>query len=419
MFSCFQSATHLRRYQLMKFIMPALMSFVLMYLLTPIVVHFSKKFNCLDVPGKRKFHCVATPRWGGVAIFISVAVVLLVFLDIDRALVSYLAASLVIFIVGMLDDWRPLGWKVKMAASLAATTLVVFGGNMAVRSIGVYGTLGPIELGLWSIPFTYFGVIGVTNAINLLDGLNGLAAGVSLLGFLFIGIAAALSGNYVLAVMCAVFVGVLAAFLPYNFPKARTFMGDSGSLLLGFSLAVFSIRLTQDGQFPVDPMYPLLVLLLPIADAVRVMVNRLFKFRNPFWADKGHFHHLLVRRKFSQTATVFFLWLISFGFGASALMMVKKTSLSFLLIALFGVLFLGLSAELLARMTARKRQRQAGPLLLFPRSFYLPASLDHSLLEAAVTERPSRTPSRDRIHIPGTGDPITFGDRDAAGDSLG
>lgn len=370
----------------MKFIVPALISFVLMCLATPIVVRLSKKLYCLDVPGKRKFHCVATPRWGGIAMFISVAGVLLVSLDLDRSMVSYLAASFVLVVVGMLDDWRPLGWKTKMAATIAAVTLVVFGDGMVVRRIGMYGSLKPLELGLWSIPFTYFGVIGVTNAMNLLDGLNGLAAGASLLGFLFIGLAAAVSGNTTLAVMSAVFIGVLAAFLPYNFPKARTFMGDSGSLFLGFSLAVFSIHLTQNARFPVDPMYPFLVLLLPIVDAVRVMLNRILKLKNPFRADKGHFHHLLVRRKVSQTNTVILLWLVSLGFGASALTMVQKTSMSFLIVAIFGVLFLGLSSELLARMMARKRQRQAGPRLVFHQPFYFPDSIDHanSLLEAAV-----------------------------------
>jgi UDP-GlcNAc:undecaprenyl-phosphate GlcNAc-1-phosphate transferase len=390
----------------MKFIVFALISFALMSFATPVVVRLSRKFYCFDVPGKRKFHFVATPRWGGIAMFITVAVVLLTSMDIDRSMVSYLVASLVLVVVGTLDDWRPLGWKIKMAATVAAVTMVVFGGGTVVRRIGVYDSLGPVESGLWSLPFTYFGMIGVTNAINLIDGLNGLAAGASLLGFLFIGLAAAVSGNNTLVVMSAVFIGVLAAFLPYNFPKAKTFMGDSGSLLLGFSLAVFSIRLTQDAQFSIDAMYPFLVLLLPIFDAVRVMVYRIFKLKNPFIADKSHLHHLLVRRKLSQTNTVILLWLISLAFGVSALTMVRNTSMSFLTVAIFGVLFLGLCAELLVRMMAQKRQRLARPPLIVHKPIYFPASFDHapSLPEVAMQakDRATVTPTCDRIPVPVT-----------------
>jgi UDP-GlcNAc:undecaprenyl-phosphate GlcNAc-1-phosphate transferase len=288
-----------------------------------------------------------------------------------------MVASLVLVVVGTLDDWRPIGWKIKMGTIMVAVTLVIFGGDTLVRSIGVSESRGTFELGSWSVPFTYFGVVGVTNAINLLDGLNGLAAGASLLGFLFIGIAAAISGNYPLAVMSMVFVGVLAAFLPYNFPKARTFMGDSGSLFLGFSLAVFSIHLTQNARFPVDPMYPFLVLLLPIFDAVRVMVNRILNLKKPFTADKSHLHHLFARKKFSQTNTVMLLWLISIIFGACALAMLPRTSIYFLYVAIFGMMFLGLAVELLVRIKNRKRQQPVSPPLTFRQSFYVPAALEH------------------------------------------
>jgi UDP-GlcNAc:undecaprenyl-phosphate GlcNAc-1-phosphate transferase len=340
----------------MKFIIPALMSFVVTYFATPIVIHLSKKYHCLDVPDKRKFHAVSTPRWGGIAMFIAVATAMLTSFDMDRRIVSYLIASLMIVCIGMIDDWRPLGWKIKMGAITAAVTVVVFGGGAVVHRIGIYDSIGTVELGAFSVPFTYIGVIGVTNAINLLDGLNGLAAGTSLLGFLFIGITAAMSGNYTVAAGSAIFIGATAAFLPYNFPRAKTFMGDTGSLLLGFSLAVFSIHLTQDARSPVNPMYPFLVLLLPIFDALRVMINRLVSLKNPFKADKGHLHHLIVRKKISPMHAVLFLWSLTVVFGGLALMLAERTSAPYLVVALGAVLLLGLFAE---SLTWRRQARWA------------------------------------------------------------
>lgn len=178
---------------------------------------------------------------------------------------SYLAASFLLVGVGIIDDRYDLGWKVKFAANAAAATIVIFGGNAVISHIGTFGTIRSVELGWLSIPFTYFCIIGVTNAINLIDGLNGLAGGVSLLGFLFIGAAAAATGNVTVALLCFAFVGALGAFLLFNFPNAKIFMGDSGSLFLGFSLSLMAIHLTQDAGSSVEPMMPTVVLLLPFS----------------------------------------------------------------------------------------------------------------------------------------------------------
>lgn len=223
------------------------------------------------------------------------------------------------------------------------------GGGIIIKQIGTYGSYGKIVLGIFSIPFTYFSIIGVTNAINLIDGLNGLAGGISLIAFLSIGVAAYLSGNYVLAFMCIAFVGALGGFLRYNFPKARIFMGDSGSLFLGFSLAVFSILLTQDERFRIEPMFPVIVLLIPIFDTLRVMLVRAFNMKNPFKADKTHLHHLLVRRGFSSVSTVIFFWSLTFICGLTAILIIKRTSTPYLFVVLSSSLILSLFADSLSR----------------------------------------------------------------------
>jgi UDP-GlcNAc:undecaprenyl-phosphate GlcNAc-1-phosphate transferase len=297
-------------------------------------------------------HRDATPRWGGLAFFLGLLPTLLL-TDLCITDTALLIAGAALVTVGMIDDYRHISWKLKFTALALVSSLMIFGGGTVIRSIGTYDLLGRIELGSASIPFTYFAIIGLTNAINLIDGLNGLAAGISLLGFLFMGIAAVATGQGDVAVVCFSFVGILAAFLRYNFPRARIFMGDSGSLLLGFSLAVMAIRLTQSGTSGVAPMFPVLVLLVPIFDTLRVMIVRMVNGRNPFHADRSHLHHLIVRRNIPHARAVVLLWTATFVLGGMALTMLNHTSISFLPFALLSSLLLGIFADTLV---FRKRE---------------------------------------------------------------
>ena len=339
----------------MNFIIPCLVAFVLTTILTPPVIRLARACRCLDIPGKRRVHKKITPRWGGMAFFAGVLPILF-FADAGRVMTSYIAASFLLVGIGIVDDRKELGWKIKLAGIAAAATMVIFGGNVVVRDIGAYGPLGRMDLGGFSIPLTYLGIIGVTNAVNLLDGLNGLAGGVSLLGFLFMGTAAALAGNVPLALICFAFVGALGAFLRYNFPDARIFMGDSGSMFLGFSLSITAVLLTQDARFPVEPMFPVLALLLPIFDTLRVMSVRLLSGKNPFHADKTHLHHLIVRKKISPVHAVLFLWSLTAVFGGIALILAERTAAPYLAVALSATLLLGLFAE---SLTWRRQARWA------------------------------------------------------------
>ncbi|MBI1810655.1 MAG: undecaprenyl/decaprenyl-phosphate alpha-N-acetylglucosaminyl 1-phosphate transferase [Nitrospirae bacterium] len=325
-----------------------LIPFLLTLFVTPVVIRLAVRFDCIDKPGKRRIHKYPTPRWGGIAFFIGILPVFL-FLQIDRQIAAYLTASLLLITMGGIDDWRQVGWKVKFLGIITAITIVIFGGGVVINSIGTYGSYGKVELGILSIPFTYLGIAGVTNAINLIDGLHGLAGGVSLIAFIFIGIAAYLSGNYMLAVISLAFVGALGGFLWYNFPKARIFIGDSGSLFLGFSLAVFSVFLTQNAKFPIEPMFPVLVLFIPIFDTLRVVFVRVFSIKNPFKADKTHVHHLLVRRGVSPVSAVIFLWTLSAFLGGYAILLIRRTSTSYLVVTLLVSLLFSFFADSLVR----------------------------------------------------------------------
>lgn len=328
------------------------MSFLVTFVVTPAVIKAAQKCNCVDNPGARRFHKKTTPRWGGLAFFIGVlpAVVFLAATSAPhRTFLWYLVASSFLIILGAIDDLKNLGWKVKIGGMFVAASVVMFGDGVMINQIGTYGSIGKIELGYLSVPFTFFSIVGLTNAINLIDGLNGLAGGTLLLAFLFMGIAGMMNGNHEMALLCFAFSGALAGFLRYNFANAKIFMGDSGSLFLGFSVAVVAILLTQNPQSPIEPTFPVLVLLLPIFDTLRVMIVRIFSCKNPFVADKSHLHHLIVRKKISSSKAVAFLWGLTAVFGILALLLIRHSSVPLVFVILSFSLLLSFFADALSR----------------------------------------------------------------------
>jgi len=341
----------------------------------PVVIRLAHRCDCIDHPGKRSMHTEPTPRWGGLAFTIGVLPVFF-FLEIDRQVVSFIIAVLILIVIGGIDDCKRLGWRTKLLAILLAITVFVFLGDISIEDLGVYGLNVNIRLGWLAIPFTYLCIVGVTNAINLIDGLNGLAGGISFIAFVFLGIGGMMSGEHTLGFICFSFAGALLGFLRYNFPKAKIFMGDSGSLLLGFSLASLSILLTQGNnhiravapiltevdlyraalseEFVLQPMFPVLVLFVPIFDTLRVMTMRLFLRKNPFYPDKIHLHHLFIKSGFGPVTTVVMFWSLTFLCGVGALLLIKQSSMPYLEV----VLVLSLIASWFGDAMARKRKDQ-------------------------------------------------------------
>jgi len=359
----------------LKVLFTFLLSLGVSLLIIPFVIRLARKCDCIDLPGKRSFHKDPTPRWGGLAFAIGIIPVFF-FLHIDRQVLSFIIAALILVVIGGIDDCKGLGWKVKLLATLVAISIVVFMGDIVIRDIGLYGFNRRITLGIIAIPFTYLCIVGVTNAINLIDGLNGLAGGIAMIAFFFLGLGGFIAGEHTLAFICFAFAGALLGFLFYNFPRAKIFMGDSGSLLLGFSLAVLSIQLTQGNNhfhslkpilneadlflaalsenLVLQPMFPVLVLLLPIFDTLRVMSMRMFQRKNPFHADKTHLHHLFIRKGNTPEVTVMILWALSCFYGFIAVLLVRRSSTPYLIVVLIICLIMSLFAESMSR---RKRIR--------------------------------------------------------------
>lgn len=263
--------------------------------MVPLLQRWAVDTGVVDLPDERKLHHGAIPRIGGVAIAMSWLFSLLLHLDLTREIRGIMAGALVMFVIGLFDDRYGLSPKRKLMGQLIACLVVVVAGGLRIHTLGDLSGAGPILLPAWlGIPFTLFCMVGVANALNLMDGLDGLAGGISVVALGSFAILGFLAGNSLVMAVSAALLGGIVGFLRFNLHPARIFMGDSGSLVVGFIIACLAILSTQTAEAVVRPVVPLLVLGLPVADTVRVMVRRILLRSSPFAADRSHLHHRLL-----------------------------------------------------------------------------------------------------------------------------
>lgn len=307
-------------------------------LLIPPLMHWSASLGVLDQPGGRKVHASPIPRVGGIAMAVGMLVAMVVWGSLGVELRAYLLAMLLLLIFGVQDDRLTLspGWK--LLGQAAAALIVMYYGNI---NISILRHVDAYELPLWlSTPITLFFIVGVTNAINLADGLDGLAGGTTLLCLSGLLLLALTSGKMEAILVCAVAVGAVLGFLRYNTHPARIFMGDAGSQLLGFSAAFISLLLTQDRELPFSSALPLLLLGVPVIDTLTVMTERVLDGKSPFQADRTHVHHRLLALGFDHHEAVMVIY------GAQASLLVLAWYLRFVsdavIITVFACVSLGI-----------------------------------------------------------------------------
>jgi len=278
--------------------------------MTPVLRALAFHYNAVDVPNERKIHSRAIPRIGGLAMALGTFAPLLYTCRGNGFLAAYLAGAAVLVLFGVVDDFRELSPKVKFFGQVVAAVIAVFWGGLTIRNFGTLlpdGWLLPTWVG---IPLTIFVIVGVTNAINLSDGLDGLAGGICLLIFVGIAYLAYLEGNTTVGLVSIALGGALFGFLRFNTHPASIFMGDSGSQFLGFSAIALSLSLTQGHPTPLSPVLPLIFLGFPILDTLTVMVTRISRGRSPFSADKNHFHHHLLGLGLRHAESVLVIYVI-------------------------------------------------------------------------------------------------------------
>lgn len=314
---------------LLMFGVPLLLS----VFLTPIIKKFAIKINAVDRPNSRKVHTRIMPRLGGVAIFLATTIGLLIFADEkSEPLLWIILGSLVIVAIGIVDDIKPLSAKVKLIFQIIAALIVVSGG-VSIQYINIPFVDKVLYLGNWSWFISILWIVGITNALNLIDGLDGLAAGVSSTSLTSILVMALIMGNELVATISIILLGATIGFLFFNFYPAKIFMGDSGSLYLGYFLATLSI-LGFKNVTVVSYLIPILILAVPIFDTVFAIIRR-YRLKVPITApDKKHLHHCLIDMGFSHRKTVLIIYSINILFGLAAIFL-SQTTLWIAMITLF------------------------------------------------------------------------------------
>jgi UDP-GlcNAc:undecaprenyl-phosphate GlcNAc-1-phosphate transferase len=319
-------------------------AFITSFSIVPLVTSLAHNRGAVAIPGKRHTHLYPTPKLGGIAIASGVLIISPIIFPFDRVIGSYLLASSVMLLLGIIDDIRGADWKVKLAFTMVATFIMKYGGGVWITGLGNLFGFGEIELGMWGIPFTIFAVFGVVNAINLIDGLNGLACGVSSIAFVSFAIFASISGNETVLMLSIASLGATLGLFRYNYPRAKIFMGDSGSLFLGFSLAMLAIMLTQ-GEGTINPMIPVIVLGIPIFDTVRVLFIRIINRKHPFRGDMTHLHHLMKRSGIPLNRVVKTIWILSALMSLTAFILYPYDGWLMLLIFCIAVALIGVFIE--------------------------------------------------------------------------
>ena len=296
-------------------------SFIIVFFAIPSVIKIAKEKNLNDVPEDRKCHNNSTPTLGGIAIFGGLFIAATLWVKIyEMPYLQYiLAASCIIFFIGAKDDIFPLVPYKKIISEILACLIVIIIGEIRLTSL--YGVFGIYEINyISSVLLSLFTFIVIINSINLIDGINGLAGSVGVLIISSFGLWFYVSGSYQLVVFSSGLIGGLIAFLYYNFTPSKIFMGDTGSLLIGFFCSFLAIKFIEGNQqiafqkwyyIESAPAVAMGILSLPLYDTLRVIFIRLLKKKSPFKADKNHTHHLFIRKGFNHTITVILLCFIN------------------------------------------------------------------------------------------------------------
>jgi UDP-GlcNAc:undecaprenyl-phosphate GlcNAc-1-phosphate transferase len=311
------------------------------YFVTPRVKDFAIKVGALDAPDDRKVHTRPIPRMGGLAIYAAFVLAVLASMYVSREIMGLLVGGTVILIVGIIDDLKPLPARVKLLGQIVAAAVLVMFDIRIEWLTNPFGEMIYVEY--LAIPLTILWVVGLTNTVNLIDGLDGLAAGVSTIASVTILLVALQQNFWTVAVLTAALAGSALGFLQHNFNPAKIFMGDTGSMFLGYMLAAISILGAVKSAATIALIVPIVALGLPILDTAFAIIRRYMSGRPIFKPDKGHLHHRLLEMGLTQKQAVLLMYVISgcLGLSAIALTEVNKSFGAFIIVALLGIAFVG------------------------------------------------------------------------------
>jgi UDP-N-acetylmuramyl pentapeptide phosphotransferase/UDP-N-acetylglucosamine-1-phosphate transferase len=333
------------------FALPFLWAFLISVFAIPSIIQIAHSKNLLNEPNGRTMHASLTPRLGGLAIFSGFLSALSIFGRLDNGVQQLMAGCIVLFFIGLKDDIVTVSAFKKFFVQILAAGIIVFMGDIRITSfqglLGIYDLEDGISYG-----FTFLVIIGITNSLNLIDGLDGLAGTIiviisAVFGACFIIYGGQRFGMYADVALCL--VGGILGFLRYNFHKAIIFMGDAGSLICGFIIAVLAIQFVEMQPMEATPSIAMGILVIPLWDTLRVTIIRLLKGISPFTPDKNHIHHKLIVLGFSQIGTVLILGFANLIIVAFVICCRQLGSNYLLLILIFLSVIFSVSLEFLMK----------------------------------------------------------------------
>lgn len=293
-------------------------TFLFTVCIVPLVKRVAIHIKALDFPNKRKIHQHPMPRLGGLAIFLGFLLGFMLFCEQTVIMNSILIGSFIIILIGIIDDVNSLNARYKFFAQVAAAGVIIFYGGILLEEINFFGL--NITFHCFTYPVTFLFIVGMINSINLIDGLDGLAAGVSSIFFLTIGIIAVMLNklNGLDIVLAFIMLGSTLGFLVHNFYPAKIFMGDTGSMFLGFIIAVIALLGLKTVTLT-SFLIPLLIMAVPILDTLFAIMRRLLNKKKVVESDKQHLHHQLLKMNFSHRGTVLIIYYINFLFAFASI----------------------------------------------------------------------------------------------------
>ena len=278
---------------------------------TPALLRWAPRVGLTDRPGARKVHAVPVPRVGGIAMAAGILIPTLLTAPLNPPIIGFLAGALVLLAFGIWDDRADLNYRLKFLGQFLAVGLCMVVGDVRIEWLTLGGRIMLPEALSWALTFVF--LVGVTNAINLADGLDGLAGGLALLCLCALAVLGTITGNLTVTGIALIESGAILGFLRFNTHPARVFMGDGGSQMLGFSIGVLAILATQREGSALSAALPLLLLGLPILDTLTVMVRRVAAGRSPFSSDRNHIHHRLLDLGFAHREAVILVYCLQVG----------------------------------------------------------------------------------------------------------
>lgn len=337
---------------LIEIILITLITFVVSALIMPSMTKIASHINAIDVPkDNRRVHTKPIPKLGGLGIFFAFLFGYMLFGVHSIQMNSVLIGSFIIIITGIIDDIKPIGAKYKLLGQLCAACSIIFYGNILLDEITAFGQV--FEFGIFAYPITLIFIIACVNVINLIDGLDGLSGGITGIFLLTMGIIAFIQGRQSTLELTLIFImlGAVCGFLLHNFNPAKIFAGDTGSMFMGFIIAVVSLLGFKGAMF-LSFMVPLAVLAIPILDTTFAICRRLINKKPIFEADKDHLHHQFLKMNFSQRKTVLTIYFINILFSLAAIFFTVGNSkitiviyLALLILAIWFILHTGILSQ--------------------------------------------------------------------------